>query len=59
MRRGNVIDLNLAIVNVVTDSVVAYVNVFGLAILGGVVRDLERRLTVSEERNRTNCGGKL
>jgi hypothetical protein len=56
---GNVIDLNFAVVNVMAHSVIAYIDMFGLAILGRIVRDIERRLTVGEERNRANCRGNL
>ena len=41
--------------NVVTYSMISYVDVFGLAIFDRIVRDLKRRFTVSKERNRTNC----
>ena len=51
--------MNLAVANVVMNGMVAYINVFGLAILSGVVRDIECRLTVSEEWNMANCGGNL
>ena len=59
MRRGNVIDLNLAVVNVVSHSMIAYIDMFGLAVFGRIVRDLKRRLTVSKERKWTNCRGYL
>jgi hypothetical protein len=36
--RGNVIDFDFAVVNVVSHSVIAYVDVFGLAIFGRIVR---------------------
>jgi len=39
---GNVIDLNLAVVKIMTYSVVTNIDMFGLAIFGGVVRDIER-----------------
>jgi len=52
--RGNVIGLDIAVVNVVAHGVIAYINMLGLAIFGRIVRDLERRLTVSKERDRTN-----
>ena len=41
--------------NVVAHSVVVYIDVLDLAIFGRIVRNLERRLTVGKERNRTNC----
>ena len=59
MCRGNVVDLDFSVVNVVAHSVIAYVDVFGLTIFGRIVRDLKRRLTASKERNRTNCRGNL
>jgi len=55
MSRGNVMDLNFAIVNVVSYGVVVNINVFGLAVFHEVVRDVKRCLTVGEERNRARC----
>ena len=43
----------------VSHGMIAYIDMLGLAIFGRNVRDLERRLTVGKERNRTNCGGDL
>jgi len=44
--RGNVIDFNLGIVNVVTDCMILNVDVLGLSIFGGILTDVKRGLTV-------------
>ena len=52
MRGRNVIDQDFAIVDVVSNGVVSYIDVFGLAIFCGIVRDFEGSLAVREERDR-------
>ena len=39
---------------IMSHGVIVYIDMFGLAISGKVVRDVKRRLTVGEERDRTN-----
>ena len=46
MFRGNVVDLDLLIMNIVTDSMIADVYVLGLSVFSRVLGDVERRLTV-------------
>ena len=40
---------------IMSHDVIVYIDVFDLVISGRVVRDVKCCLTVSEERNRTNC----
>jgi len=44
--RGNVVDFNLGIMNVVTDCVILNIDVFGFSIFGWIFRDVKRRLTI-------------
>ena len=55
--RGNVIDLDFAVMNVaVSHSVIAYVDVFDFSdIWQDCQMSLERRLTFGKERNRASC----
>jgi len=59
MSRGNVIGLNLAIMDVMSHGVITNIDVFGLAVFCGIVRDVEHCLTVDKERDWMTCGGNL
>jgi len=59
MSRGNVINLNIAIVDVMSHSVIADIDVFGLAVFRGVVRNVKCCLTVDAGRNWRTCRGNL
>ena len=53
--RGNVVDSNFGIVNIMANCIVPYVDMFRMSVFRRILRDVKDGLTVSEERNRSSC----